>query len=367
MSPLHVPLLAVLIGSVLCQFDYYNYQDQPIPGPPAPNCAEECECPADFRSAMYCNSRNLKSIPVVPHGIKYVYLQDNNLKELKAASFVNATDLRWLILDRNQLTNGAVEKGVFDKLKNLEKLHINNNNLTEPLGPLAKTMNELKITGNKLSKFPAGMLSGLENLTLVDLHNDELTSDGIAGAFKGLKSLIYLDVSKNKLGKLPAGLPSSIEMLYVDYNDVSSIPKEFTNKLPRLQYLRIAHNKLADSGIPAGVFNVSNLIELDLSYNKLKTIPEVHENLENLYLQVNEISSEFYLWLPHSLFLLVITPNLIGSCLPLPSTFTSHSPITLIQHNVLPFLSVSLFPLTLRISAHSSFSTSFSLLSYTSV
>ncbi|KAJ8249627.1 hypothetical protein COCON_G00228430 [Conger conger] len=253
MSPLFVPLLAVLIGQVSpSHYDYDYYQGPSMMlGPPGPNCPEECECPVLFPSAMYCNKRNLKSVPVVPNGIKYLYLQDNNLKEIKASAFVNATDLRWLILDNNQLTNGAVEKGIFEKLGSLEKLHVNFNNLTEPLGPLAKTMNELKITWNKLSKFPSGTLSGLENLTMVDLHGNELTSDGIAGAFKGLKSLVYLDVSKNKLGKLPMGLPSSIEMLYADYNEIGS---------------------------------------LDLSYNKLQTIPEVNENLENLYLQVNKIS-----------------------------------------------------------------------------
>lgn len=259
-------------------------------GPSGPNCPEECECPVNFPSAMYCNNRHLKAIPMVPTGIKYLYLQDNDIKEIKAAAFVNATDLRWLILDNNQITSGAVEKSVFDKLKSLEKLYFNFNNLTEPVGPLAKTMNELKMMGNQMSKFPSGILSGLENLTLVDLQGNKLTTEGIAGAFKGLKSLIYLDVSKNKLGKLPTGLPGSIEMLYADHNDISSIPKEYMQKLPTLQYLRISHNKLADSGIPAGVFNVSNLIELDLSYNKLQNIPEVHENLENLYLQVNQIN-----------------------------------------------------------------------------
>ncbi|KAJ8373609.1 hypothetical protein SKAU_G00041890 [Synaphobranchus kaupii] len=291
MSPLHVPLLALLIGSVLCQYEYDYYQGPVMMlGPPGPNCPVECECPVNFASAMYCNNRHLKSIPNVPFGIKYLYLQNNDIKDIKAAAFVNATDLRWLILDNNQITNGAVEKSAFEKLKSLEKLHINFNNLTEPVGPLAKTMNELKIMGNQMSKFPSGMLAGLENLTMVDLQGNALTTEGITGAFKGLKSLTYLDVSKNKLGKLPAGLPSSMEMLYADYNDIGSIPKEYIQKLPMLQYLRMSHNKLADSGVPYGVFNVSTLIELDLSYNKLQNIPEVNENLENLYLQVNQIS-----------------------------------------------------------------------------
>ncbi|KAJ8245303.1 hypothetical protein GJAV_G00269350 [Gymnothorax javanicus] len=247
--------------------------------------------PADWQCLRHVLQQSPPQIdPSHPHGIKYLYLQGNAITDIKADAFVNATDLRWLILDHNQITSGAVEKNVFEKLTALEKLHFSFNNLTEPVGPLAKTINEVKMIGNKLSKFPSNILSGAENLTLVDLHANQLTSEGIAGAFKGLKSLIYLDVSRNKLGKLPAGLPSSIEMLYADHNEISSIAKEYVQKLPQLQYLRIAHNKLADSGVPPGVFNVTNLIELDLSYNKLQKIPEVNENLENLYLQVNKIT-----------------------------------------------------------------------------
>ncbi|KAG7454620.1 hypothetical protein MATL_G00261710 [Megalops atlanticus] len=289
MGPLRVALLAVLIGSALCQYYDYDYQPSMMLGPSGPNCAQECECPIRFSSAMYCDNRRLKTIPVVPRGIKYLYLQNNNIEEIKAASFVNATDLRWLVLDNNHITNGGIEKAAFAKLVNLEKLFFSFNNLTEPVGPLAKSMTELKMMRNKLAKFPSGTLSGLENLTSVHLQENELTSDGIAGAFKGLKSLIYLDVSQNRLTKMPTGLPSSMEVLYADHNDIGSIPKDYLNKLPALQYLRVSHNKLQDSGIPAGVFNVSSLIELDLSFNRLQTIPEVHENLENLYLQVNLI------------------------------------------------------------------------------
>ncbi|KAG9339900.1 hypothetical protein JZ751_022213 [Albula glossodonta] len=292
MGSLHVPLLAVLIAGVLCQYYDYDYQPyQPyVQGISVRNCAQECDCPPEFPSAMYCNDRRLKSIPNIPHGIKYLYLHNNQIQDIKAAAFVNASDLRWLVLDNNHITSGAVEKGAFEHMKSLEKLYFSYNNLSEPVVPLSKSMVELKMIGNKLSKFPPGTLSGLENLTTVHLQENQLTTEGIVGAFKGLKSLIYLDVSQNKLVKMPSGLPSSLEVLYADYNDIGSVPKEYLMKLPVLQYLRISHNKLADSGIPAGVFNVSSLIELDLSFNKLKSIPEVNENLENLYLQVNQIS-----------------------------------------------------------------------------
>lgn len=294
MLPLRVPILAVLVTLSLCQYYDYDYQPNPVMGPSSPNCNQECDCPFNFPSAMYCDSRKLKFVPIVPTGIKYLYLQNNLIEEIKAGVFDNVTDtLRWLILDNNQITNAKIAKGTIDKLSGLEKLFISFNNLTEPAIPPSKSLEELRIMNNKLSKFPSGLLTDKENLTSIHLQHNDLTSEAISGAFKGLKKLLSLDVSHNKLKKLPAGVPSSLVMLYADYNVIESIGAGYLNKLPSLQYLRVSHNKLVDSGIPAGVFNVTSLLELDLSFNKLQSIPEINEQLEQLYLQANEINSEW--------------------------------------------------------------------------
>ncbi|XP_070709760.1 lumican [Pempheris klunzingeri] len=290
MFPLRVPLLAILVSVAMCQYDY-DYPPVSILGPSGPNCNQECDCPISFPTAMYCDNRKLKFVPIVPSGIKYLYLQNNQIEEIKSGVFDNVTDvLRWLVLDHNKISNAKIEKGTIDKLTALEKIFFSYNQLTEPVIPPSKSLDELKMMHNKLSKFPSGLLNDKENLTSIHLQNNELTSDAIAGAFKGPKKLLSLDVSHNKLKKLPAGLPSSLEILYADYNDIDSIGAGYLNKLPSLQYLRISHNKLVDSGIPAGVFNTSSLVELDLSFNKLQSIPEINEQLEQLYLQANEIN-----------------------------------------------------------------------------
>ncbi|XP_070848021.1 lumican [Chaetodon trifascialis] len=291
MFPLRIPLLAVLVSVALCQYYDYDYQPVSMLGPSGPNCNQECECPINFPSAMYCDSRKLKFVPIVPTGIKYLYLQNNQIEEIKAGVFDNVTEtLRWLVLDNNQITNSKIAKGTIDKLTGLEKLFFSYNNLTEPIIPPSKSLDELKMMHNKLSKFPSGLLSDKENLTSINLQHNQLSSDAISGAFKGPKKLLSLDVSHNKLKKLPAGVPSSLEILYADYNDIDGIGAGYLNKLPALQYLRISHNKLVDSGLPAGVFNTTSLVELDLSFNKLQSIPEINEQLEQLYLQANEIN-----------------------------------------------------------------------------
>lgn len=297
MFPLRSVLLAGLVGLCICQYQSYDYDYPPPPQyiDSSPNCAQECNCPINFPTAMYCDGRNLKHIPFVPTGIQYLYLQNNLIEEIKAGVFDNVTNLRWLVLDNNQITSDKIQGGTIDKLGKLEKLIFSHNKLSKPPKLSSKSLDEIKLIDNQLTTIPSGLLSGMENLTTIHLSKNKLTTEGITGAFKGLKSLMLLDLSENKLKKLPAGVPASLLMLYADNNDIESIPGGYLAKLPELQYLRLSHNKLADAGIPAGVFNITSLLELDLSFNKLQSIPEVNEALEHLYLQVNQISSESFL------------------------------------------------------------------------
>ena len=75
-------------------------------------------------------------------------------------------------------------------------------------------------------------------------------------------------------------------------NSIDSLPDGFLGSFSQLQYIRIAHNQLTDKGIPANAFNVTGLVELDLSYNKLERIPPVSTTLQHLYLQANQIKGK---------------------------------------------------------------------------
>lgn len=89
--------------------------------------------------------------------------------------------------------------------------------------------------------------------------------------------------------QVPESLPEQLHQLYLDFNSIDSVPASFLGGLTQLQYVRIAHNQLTDKGIPANTFNVTGLVELDLSFNKLERIPLVSSTLQHLYLQANQI------------------------------------------------------------------------------
>ncbi|XP_028652501.2 fibromodulin a [Erpetoichthys calabaricus] len=251
------------------------------------DCPLECECPPNFPIAMYCDSRKLKHVPFVPSRMKYAYLQNNRITFIQEGVFDNATGLVWIMLHRNQLTDEKIGENVFAKIINLERLYLDQNNLTVIPSPLPSSLKDLRLSNNKIAKIPTNAFEGMENLTSLILNNNQI--EDIGGSLKGLQSLTLLDLSNNYLKKLPEQLPGQLHQLYLEFNSINTIPNEYFRKLPKLQFARLSNNNLTDEGVPSNAFNVSSLIELDLSYNKLQKIPPVNSNLENLYLHANQI------------------------------------------------------------------------------
>ncbi|KAM4741768.1 fibromodulin a [Anableps anableps] len=250
-------------------------------------CPEECDCPPTFPTAMYCDERGLTAIPSIPSRIKYLYLQNNAISAVPDSALVNATNLVWLFLHHNQLTSDAIGKEVFLKLEGLERLFLHHNNLTSIPPNLPRSLRDLRIDHNRIEKVIPADFEGMDNLTILHLHDNAVTDMGTS--LKALKSLTLLDISNNKLIKVPDALPEHLHQFYLEFNSIESLPEGFLGGLAQLQYIRMSHNQLKDKGIPSNTFNVTGLVELDLSYNKLERIPTVSTTLQHLYLQANQI------------------------------------------------------------------------------
>nr|XP_055023338.1 fibromodulin isoform X1 [Misgurnus anguillicaudatus] len=250
-------------------------------------CPLECDCPSAYRYAMYCNSRNLQHVPFVPSHIKYVYLQNNQITGITNGVFDNAPNLSWISLHSNKLSSDKISDKIFAKLPNLQRLFLHNNNLSRFPKGLPRSLRELHLNHNNISAVPADAFEGMSNLTTLHLQVNAI--EDLSGALQGLPSLTLLDLRANRLRKIPEGLPAKLSQLYLEYNRISSIPADFLKDRPELRFVRLSHNQITNSGIPANVFNVSTLVELDLSFNKLEKIPTISTRLENLYLQANKI------------------------------------------------------------------------------
>ncbi|KAJ8265131.1 hypothetical protein COCON_G00142300 [Conger conger] len=251
------------------------------------DCPQECDCPPSYPVAMYCNGRGLQQVPNVPSRMKYVYLQNNQISAIQDDAFVNSTAIVWLMLQQNLLTSDGIGPNVFSGLTNLQRLFLDGNLLNHVPSNLPTSIRVLRLSSNNISALEEGAFSGMEDLTILKLH-DNIIED-VGGALKSLPSLTLLDISSNRLRTVPSLLPERLHQLYLESNSIDTIPADVLHKLSQLQFFRLANNKLTDKGIPASTFNVSGLIELDLSYNKLERIPLVSTKLQNLYLQANQI------------------------------------------------------------------------------
>uniref|UniRef100_A0A8C5P780 Osteomodulin n=1 Tax=Leptobrachium leishanense TaxID=445787 RepID=A0A8C5P780_9ANUR len=262
------------------------------PGPPSvfPDCPKECYCPADFPSTLYCDSRNLRKVPTLPSRARYVYLQNNFIDDLQEEAFKNATELQWINLDNNRIKK--VEKKILEKMDNLTYLYLEKNQLKEVPSYLPPRLEQLRLSRNQISKIPPGVFSKMGHLILLDLHHNKL-SDGVfnKNTFKGLNGLIQLNLAHNILRKMPPTVPESVNQLFLDKNNIEDIPNDYFKDLPNLAFLRLNYNQLSEKGIPKNTFNISSLLVLQLSHNKLSVVPPINAKLEHLYLNDNIIES----------------------------------------------------------------------------
>ncbi|KAF7693348.1 fibromodulin a [Silurus meridionalis] len=268
-------------------FWVYRMQPLAIMGPDnsGGDCPAECDCPPTFPVAMYCNNRGMIQMPYIPSRMKYIYLQHNLITTVSDEAFKNGTNLVWVMLHENQITN--IGKRAFASLLNLDSLYLSGNNLTEVPSNLPNSLRDLRLNHNKIDKVSPNAFEGMENLTTLLLNHNTIKDMG--STLKSLKSLTLLDVSQNQLKNVPGGLPAMLHQLYLGSNSIDAIPGNFFSHFSNMQYVRLSHNALTNKGIPPNTFNVSGLVELDLSFNKLERIPTVSTSLEHLYLQANQI------------------------------------------------------------------------------
>lgn len=111
---------------------------------------------------------------------------------------------------------------------------------------------------------------------------------------EGLVSLNLLDLNGNLFSSVPRHLPRTVQQLYLSNNTLSGLDEDSFVGFHNLKYLRLSHCGLQSRGVHPQVFNFSSLVELDLSYNKLTTIPTVPTTLQYLYLEANEIQGEMH-------------------------------------------------------------------------
>ena len=179
------------------------------------------------------------------NNVEYLFLFQNELNELDADLFLHLSSLMELQLDNNMLQR--LPPNIFHNLRRLEILYLNNNDLSSlPHGVFhdllslmhltlhenrltklhqynrlfdgLKCLQNLEIDNNVIVKWPARMLTELINLKVL-LGNSNQLEMIEANAFQGLLNLTFLQLSNNSLTHLDHDL--FVDMVSLAYLDLS--------------------------------------------------------------------------------------------------------------------------------------------------
>lgn len=153
------------------------------------NCSVKCNCAVQWPTALYCDHKGLEQFPEsLPSRTEYLFLQGNTITGFNSKAFANTTNLRWLILDQNQLVIERLDGGSLFNLTKLVNLFMNHNNLTEVPAELPGGLKQLRLAYNQIEKIGPGVFENLQNLTLLLLQGNRLKTIGETD-FKGMKAL----------------------------------------------------------------------------------------------------------------------------------------------------------------------------------
>jgi Leucine-rich repeat (LRR) protein len=207
--------------------------------------------------------------------LKVINLRDNAFQGA-VPSFGTLPNLTELNLGMNRLEAG--DWSFLSSLTNCTQLvrlnlglNILGGTLPSNIGSLSKNLEELILTGNKISGTIPKEIGHLTNLSLLYMEKNFLTGN-LPISLGNLQELFVLSLSQNKLsGQIPRSIGNlnQLSELYLQENFLSGPIQEALGRCKNLGMLNLSHNSFNGS-IPTEIFTLSSLSEgLDLSHNKL--------------------------------------------------------------------------------------------------
>jgi Leucine-rich repeat (LRR) protein len=273
---------------------------------------------AGIKNLDFLINENFKSLIILE-------LKENNITSLDQISKVPFSDLKILDLSNNQISSiDHIEKAPF---KSLEILVLSNNNIQDKEkekglksitdGSFTK-ITKLDLSGNKIESISSladhDTLLNIESLYL----NDNTISDISILSKEVFKNLKDLQISNNKIEDLKVfenaqftGLTElllygneikfissltkpnfeNLKILSIGRNKIDNIDTLKNAKFKNLERLDLFDNQILDISILKEVPFASSIIELDLSFNSIKSVDILLEK-ENIFKNLKDLKFE---------------------------------------------------------------------------
>ncbi|OXB53839.1 hypothetical protein ASZ78_009132, partial [Callipepla squamata] len=210
--------------------------------------------------------------------LKTLMLRSNRVSCVGNDSFTGLSSVRLLSLYDNQIT--TVAPGSFDTLHSLSTLNLLANpfNCNCHLAWLGDWLRKKRIvTGNPRCQKPYFLKEiPIQDVAIQDFTCDDGNDDNSCSPLSRCPAeCTCLDTvvrcSNKGLKALPKGIPKDVTELYLDGNQFTLVPKELSN-YKHLTLIDLSNNRISTLSNQS-FSNMTQLLTLILSYNRLRCIP----------------------------------------------------------------------------------------------
>ncbi|XP_053608146.1 insulin-like growth factor-binding protein complex acid labile subunit [Plodia interpunctella] len=226
--------------------------------------------------------------------LKRLNLQSNHIQYVPLEAFRPLVALEELDLSRNSLSGEVVLRTLDgEPLKSVKRLLLSANRITTVTKDSFQDDNNIE-----LLDLSYNLIQNIDEdafLTCANLQELNLGNNNITFVFQ-LPSLVQIAILKtNTLYHWPQ-FPASIKLIDLSYNRLSDVYDESRAEFDNLEVLDISGNQITDWTVEK---KLSNLINLDLSFNALKEIPktlnaELLPSLKVLRLDGNPLETIYF-------------------------------------------------------------------------
>ncbi|XP_053102042.1 leucine-rich repeat-containing protein 69 isoform X2 [Hemicordylus capensis] len=169
------------------------------------------------------------------------------------------------------------------------------NNIFEEVPEQLKYLTSLKklhLFGNKITRISPLIFDGLKNLVLLNLNNNQLSN--LPVEIHRLENLECVSLDNNQLQCIPKELCylRKLRKLYLSHNSIITLPEEI-GYLTKLKVLILSRNQIEE--LPDGLSKLKRLRVLDVAGNNIQLFPTAMDDLtlEELYCEDNPLLEKY--------------------------------------------------------------------------